>query len=777
VTATDRTADQGGWIRVAWTLIGADASITRYNVFRTTAAGAYGPTPHGWVPNGVSTYNDSTAVDGANYWYVVQADSAGVRRSTFSAEAGPVQALDNIGPAAIAALTATNPATGGTVHLDWTGYDQAAQGDVAGYDIYQRTSSFTSIGSLTPVMSVPAGTFAADVAGLVNGTNYYFAVAPADEAGNHTNTVISRSARPTDTAPPTFAGLTAATPGDASLTLAWNAAHDNTLPITYRLFQSLTPGGFNYSTPLTTVPGTTPIIPLGAPWRFLKGTSAPPAGWKDRNYDDSGWLQGEGAFGYDTNNRYQLATPLTDMNSTYTSVYFRANFNLTSIPQSLVLGALVDDGFIAYLNGVEIARSNLDDPANYNSLAESGVNPSWNAVLDPASPSNYNPNPVLTPYDLTPFVSLLVTGRNTLSFQVHNYKKTNADFLFVADLAAANVRHTVTGLSPSQMYYYVMRATDGAGNLNANTVAVSGRPLQAPPPAPVGGFTAVKSGSSVLLRWAPVAYDSVGSSFSPHHYNIYRGTTAAFVPDITGHTNLLASPTGTSYTDAGALNLTGDLFYRVTAVSATGRESYAPSALGLKSGLSLVFAPGTANKHWIAIPYLSGMADAQTLVNDLNRGPIPGPVREIVRFDPQGQLVQTLSYEFGAWTGDNFPIAAGEAYAITLQTNLTQALVGAHNPTLGLSFPFRTTTSNIYWLGLPYHADYADAQGLLDHLNGGPLANRVAKIVRFDPATGAPLAYLYFAGQWRGQNFGLAPGQGYGIVLKDAINGWRPRTY
>jgi len=48
--------------------------------------------------------------------------------------------------------------------------------------------------------------------------------------------------------------------------------------------------------------------------------------------------------------------------------------------------------------------------------------------------------------------------------------------------------------------------------------------------------------------------------------------------------------------------------------------------------------------------------------------------------------------------------------------------------------------------------------------------------VRFDPATGAPASYLYFANGWRGTNFAITPGQGYGIVLQDNVSGWRPRT-
>ncbi|MBS1152949.1 MAG: Spore coat protein CotH, partial [Myxococcaceae bacterium] len=533
----------------------------------------------------------------------------------------------------------------------------------------------------------------------------------------------------------------------------------------------------NYTAPLTTVAGSQPIVPLGAAWRFLKGTSSPPALWKDRNFDDSGWLQGEGAFGYDTNSRYQPATTLSDMNGVYTSVYFRANFTLTALPQALMLGVLVDDGFIAYLNGVEVARANLDDPANYNSLAESGTNPSWTGVLDLASPTNYNPNPSLRWIDISAAANVLVQGRNTLAFQVHNYKKTNTDFLFLAQLDEAKVRYQVSGLSPSQTYYYVMRCSDGASNKNLNTAEVSARPLQMPPPSPVAGLSAVKSGSSVLLRWSPVVTDSAGSPFTAHHYNVYRGTDPNFAPDTAAHTNLIGTATSATYTDAGALSTTTSTYYRVLAVSATGRESYALSALAQKAQLSLGYTPAQENVHWIALPYLAGIADAQTLVNDLNRSPVPGPVRKITRLNPATQALQSLAYDpSGAWVGDNFPVAAGEAYAITLQSNLSQALVGAHNPSLGFNFKFKTDLSNIYWFSLPYNAAYANAQSLLEHLNGGPLPTAVAKLVRYDSATGAPQSTLYLGGQWLGPDFAITPGQGYGIILRSDINGWRPRV-
>jgi hypothetical protein len=775
VTAVDRPGDQGGWINVAWSLTLQDANLTRYEVWRGTVPGAFGGSPLGWVPRGTASFSDSTAVTTTDYYYVVLADSAGVRRSTFSVEAGPAHSLDNVAPAAVAAFTATNTFQGGTVNLDWSGYAEGSQGDVTGYNVYYKTSSFTTLTGLAPAFTTTAGHFTAAVTGLANGTTYNFAVAPTDAAGNQTNTVVTRSAKPTDTTAPTFGGLTGAVPGDGSLTLNWHAAQDNTLPLTYNLYQSLT-GSFNYTAPTTTIAGSRPLVPLGASWKFLKGTSVPPAGWNQRGFNDGGWLAGEGAFGYDTGNRYQPVTVLSDMNGVYNTVYFRANFTVSSLPSSLVMGVLVDDGYVAYLNGIEIARDNVKVPLSFSSLAQTGVNPPWSATIDLTSPTNYNPNPTLYQVDVSAFAALLQSGTNTLAFEVHNAKKTNADFLFLATLSEPNQQYKLTGLSPSKTYYYVMRAQDGAGNKDANTVVVNGKPLLAPPPQPVPGLLVGKSGNDLVLRWSPVYADSVFNPITPDHYNVYRGTAPDFLPDLAGHTNLIGSATGTLYTDMGALVAGVNYYYRVTAVTASGRESFGLSSLGLKKLVNFTYQPGQQNVYWISIPYSSGMLDAQSLVNDLNHGPFPGPVRKLTRFNPATQAEQSLSFEAGGWVGDNFAIVAGESYAVTLLSSLAWTEVGSHNANLGLNLAFHGSTSNIYWLGLPVHADYMDAQSLLLHLNGGGMPTTVSKIVHFDPATGEPRNYLYFAGQWLGQNFTITPGEGYGIVLKGDLSGWKPRV-
>ena len=776
VVAADVAGDEGGKIRVTWSLIPTDAAITRYLVYRTITAGTYGAA-YGAVVRGTAAFVDSSAAAETDYFYVVVADSANVRRSSWSREAGPVRALDNIAPPRVTVLDAVDNFRGGSVNIAWT-YNETGS-DVQRYDVYYRDRTFTGVSTLSPIASFPRGTFAGRVDDLSNSVGYYFTVVPVDEADNFfSSSLTTNYAMPTDTTIPTFAGLGSATPGDASVRLHWTPASDNTLPLTYSLYVATTPNGFNFSAPAHTVVGADPIVPLGATWRYFRGTSAPPPGWNQNVYDDSGWLAGEGAFGYDTRTTplYEFATPITGMDGVFPSVYFRSAFELAELPENLVLGILADDGYIAYINGVEVWRYNLDDPVRHTSLAESGINAPWSGRLDLTSKTNYAPDPHLIQVDISEYAGLLTVGQNVLAIQVHNYKTTNPDFLFLAALAKPNSSFIVEGLDEDITYYFNMRVRDGSGNTNTNAAVVSAQPLAAPPPAAVATLNVAKVGANLRISWSPVTTDITGAALTPAVYNVYRGTSAGFVPDVVNHTNRLASVAATEYQDATALSTPGDLYYKVTAVSATDREGTLPSPLGMKTVRTLAFQAGQVNQHWITVPYLSGIPDAQALVTELNNAPFPGPVHAIERFDPMSQTRQMLRYEDGAWLGVNFPIAAGESYAISLQSTLVLTQVGAHNPNLGLSFAHRTTLSSYYMLGLPYHNTYANVQALMQDLNGGDGATKVTKVVSLNPATGMLETYMYYAGQWLGTNFAITPGQGYAIIVHSDVNGWKPRV-
>jgi hypothetical protein len=80
-------------------------------------------------------------------------------------------------------------------------------------------------------------------------------------------------------------------------------------------------------------------------------------------------LVGATGIGYGDNDD---ATVLSDMVNKYVSVYLRRKFAIANPEQlqNLILSVDYDDGFIAYLNGTEVARSksmqNTGTPPAYN---------------------------------------------------------------------------------------------------------------------------------------------------------------------------------------------------------------------------------------------------------------------------------------------------------------------------------------------------------------------------------------------------------------------------
>ncbi|MBN2456795.1 MAG: metallophosphoesterase, partial [Sedimentisphaerales bacterium] len=169
-----------------------------------------------------------------------------------------------------------------------------------------------------------------------------------------------------------------------------------------------------------------PIL-LGDSWRYFKGTVEPPSGWKDPNFDDSSWLKGPTGIGYgDTDD----ATVLSDMQNNYISVYARKDFNVPEPNEvyRLLFSMDYDDGFVAYLNGTEIARANVNgNPPAYdmNSITDheaSGGHPSY------AEPVEY--------FEVDE--SLLQPGRNTFAFQGHNESLSSSDFSMLPALEDVN---------------------------------------------------------------------------------------------------------------------------------------------------------------------------------------------------------------------------------------------------------------------------------------------------------------------------------------------------
>ena len=98
------------------------------------------------------------------------------------------------------------------------------------------------------------------------------------------------------------------------------------------------------------------IIPRNAVWAYLAG-SEPPENWGSPDFEPNGWKSGVAGFGYgDDDDRTVL-----DMRGKYTRVYIRKKFSCRELADIDAVNLMVsyDDGFVAYLNGREIARADL----------------------------------------------------------------------------------------------------------------------------------------------------------------------------------------------------------------------------------------------------------------------------------------------------------------------------------------------------------------------------------------------------------------------------------
>ncbi|MGA1238515.1 MAG: CotH kinase family protein, partial [Limisphaerales bacterium] len=173
------------------------------------------------------------------------------------------------------------------------------------------------------------------------------------------------------------------------------------------------------------------VVPLDGDWRYWVGVSeasAPDAeAWRLAGFDDSGWDVAPAPFWY---GQVQPApgTELTDMRGSYSSVFLRRTFPVGSVADvsELELQAASDDGFIAWINGQEVARFNMpggDVPFDGTSLGALG---------------EVNPWPTLESYPIASPASVLVEGENVLAIHAFNASVGNSsDFVINASLSAA----------------------------------------------------------------------------------------------------------------------------------------------------------------------------------------------------------------------------------------------------------------------------------------------------------------------------------------------------
>ena len=99
-------------------------------------------------------------------------------------------------------------------------------------------------------------------------------------------------------------------------------------------------------------------------WQYRVGNSEPSSSWMNASFSASSWSSGTGGIGYGDGDDSTVIINCA-------SLYMRRSFTVSNLNaiEALILNADYDDGFVAYLNGTEIARANVDTltpPYNYD---------------------------------------------------------------------------------------------------------------------------------------------------------------------------------------------------------------------------------------------------------------------------------------------------------------------------------------------------------------------------------------------------------------------------
>ena len=155
------------------------------------------------------------------------------------------------------------------------------------------------------------------------------------------------------------------------------------------------------------------IIP-GRQCSYLVPDAPVDPGWTNIAFDDSGWITATGGVGYGDGDDNTVIDPAI-------SVYCRYDFSLSNpdVITYLLLDMDFDDGFVAYLNGVEIARYNLGDHGSEVSWDQASVAQQEALVYQGQMPMRFDLNASAR--------DLLVSGTNTFAVQVHNVTAASSD--------------------------------------------------------------------------------------------------------------------------------------------------------------------------------------------------------------------------------------------------------------------------------------------------------------------------------------------------------------
>ncbi|HEX8546822.1 MAG TPA: CotH kinase family protein [Cytophagaceae bacterium] len=180
------------------------------------------------------------------------------------------------------------------------------------------------------------------------------------------------------------------------------------------------------------------IVKEGDTWRY-KTIKEFVRGWTTLSFSDLSWAQGKGGLGFgDSDDATAIASGTINL-------YMRRVFSVidTAAIQNAILDIDYDDGFIAYLNGVEIARDNV-----------SGKSPTfWTTANSEHEADMYKGiAPTRFELDMAAIKANLIQGDNVLALEIHNVSDKSDD-LSARVFLSFGINNSSVNYSPVQSWF------------------------------------------------------------------------------------------------------------------------------------------------------------------------------------------------------------------------------------------------------------------------------------------------------------------------------------
>lgn len=155
------------------------------------------------------------------------------------------------------------------------------------------------------------------------------------------------------------------------------------------------------------------VIDWGDVWKYRPGSSDLPGNWRSIDFNDADWFSGASGFGFGDGDDSTIVDQTV-------SLYIRKEFliNDLSSVQLALLHMDYDDAFVAYINGAEVARSNIGQP---------GIQPLYNRSADSPHEAQMYQGGLPELFIIENTEAIFTQGQNVIAVQIHNYGNASSD--------------------------------------------------------------------------------------------------------------------------------------------------------------------------------------------------------------------------------------------------------------------------------------------------------------------------------------------------------------